>query len=1324
VKVYKDTEHSVTLSPFSLRGERYLMVCVGLYAAFDGENSRLRSEQEFWKEAPGLFSALGQRPVVDLNLPKPGGEVLVAGFCRTPGAKPLTALEVAFRVGDVSRRIAVFGDRQRLPGGGFTAPLPFAALPLVWEKSFGGPDFPANPIGKGLGKNNKPSQEAPNLEDPEHFILSGGDAPLPVCPFPVDVANPERRALSGTYDKQWLETRRPAYPDDVDPNFFYSAQAAQHLTGRSGTPDARGDALFFRGDEDLEIIGMSHEHPHIRSRLPDARIRAFVTAAEHFTPFASSPLCGHDAQRPLPYAGDPGQPGIFREVTLHADTVWLLPDLMGTFVLRRGLLPVADDEMDDILRVYVVTEKTSEAPKPPEYYLEEQNKRIRPVVETDLAPFVKARAATSKAVKAARDLPKMLDKIKKDFLGQSPVMPLSLGDMAHSAGRTLASSRAALDMLEKQILAQRGQFSHLVSFDASIFRRMRAALDEREKNLEGTLRKAQTALDDADRQTKQALSAVRARLTGALDAAAAGPADPLKQDGAHAALAVLDGFSPEGMLVNPPPLNPRHDRGFKLLIDARRALRRNDALLALLAALGFEAKTLEDAWIGYSAEAREEKPEEWGLPPGPAFTLPAGLYVPRFAGRELVALRIYPPGGSNAPDAGPLLGLGTDAASIVLVPGSDTAPLSLPASCPDEAVCAVPEDLSALLAEQETGDFCRNVVAPDPAALAAVADLPPLLPAADGLPLIIILPPEEQGKALFAPWAAAFPAALPLFLPGGCPHVPALAGRGKRLRPLLLDLLPPESARRHNLDIPLPSGNGSPQPFTLNLPLPSKEEIQHRIDALMEEIRAHFPDPKTLVARESAKIEERARAALQRMNVPRETLDEVGTAFAEAARPKPPPGPMSVAEMTGQAVARIAAMQTKLPAGLSAEGRAELSAAYGRAMEKIRGTGEQLAPLDRLRAEGEAGLRALGKSDLPEDVKAAFAAKGMDPDALKKLTREEVRDMLAAGRSPARKNLQGLDLSGLDFSGADLSHAVCTGTKFTGCAMRGANFTFTVARAADFTQADLREARFKQAVLQKAVLHKADCTAAHMELTAFGECDAAGAIFDNAEIRLCAFDKADLAGTRFNGTRLSLCAFGGTQAAGADLRKTRSFKCLFRQTRFGGASFEDASLPECLFQGAFCAGISFAGADLRKLRADADADFSGADFYGADLREASLRMSRFVEADFFGARLEAALFTRCDLSRARLDGLKATGCRFVKCDLSGADLSGTDLSNGALRKCRLTGAELAGAELFAANLSNMTIGNTGFEGANLKRTALEGKEEELRRAAHRHEEFL
>ncbi|MDR2800176.1 MAG: DUF2169 domain-containing protein, partial [Desulfovibrio sp.] len=497
MKVHKDNGHCVTLRPFSWLGKRHLTVCVGQYVCLDpeGGTGRVRAEQDFWKEAPGAFAALGLAPVVDAGLPKPGAEALVAGFCRAPGRGLVPAQEVSFRVGNVARRIAVFGDRKRLPGGGYTSPLPFAAMPLVWERAFGGPDFPANPSGKGLGGDNAPSALAPNLEDPDHFILSRDDRPAPACPLPVDMANPLRRALSGTYDKAWLDTRWPAYPDDLNPEFFYSAQPAQRLAGR-GPAQA---PLFFRGDEEIEITGMHHEYPVIRSRLTEVRIRAFVLTTERFVPFAptreNGALAGTgEGKAPLPYAKDLDQPGVFQEVDLHLDTVWLLPDLMGAFTLRRGLLPVEDDEMDDILRVLVVTEKAHESPQTLEFYREELRRRAYPAVEIDLAPFAVAQAKTAKAVKMARDLPKLFAGIKRDFLGQSPTMPLSLGDMAHSGRKTVATGRATLDKLEKQLLAQREQFSHLVSFDLSVFPRIRAALNEQERNLERTLRRAQGEL--------------------------------------------------------------------------------------------------------------------------------------------------------------------------------------------------------------------------------------------------------------------------------------------------------------------------------------------------------------------------------------------------------------------------------------------------------------------------------------------------------------------------------------------------------------------------------------------------------------------------------------------------------------------------------------------------------------------------------------------------------------------------------------------------------------------------------------------------------------
>ncbi|MDR3361405.1 MAG: DUF2169 domain-containing protein, partial [Desulfovibrio sp.] len=1025
MKVHKDNEHCVTLTPFSWLGKRHLMVCVGQYVALDpeGGTGRVRAEQDFWKEAPDAFAALGQAPVMDAGLPKPGAEALVAGFCRAPGRCLVPAQEVSFRVGGIGRRIAVFGDRERLPGEGYTSPAPFAAMPLVWERAFGGPDFPANPLGRGLGRDNAPSSLAPNLEDPEHFILSRGDRPEPVCPFPVDMTNPRRRALSGTYDKAWLDTRWPAYPDDLNPEFFHSAQPAQRLAGRGPAENP----LFFRGDEEIELSGMHHDYPLIRSRLPETRIRAFVLTAERFVPFAPA-----REKAPLPYARDMDQPGLFQEVTLHLDTVWLLPDLMGAFTLRRGLLPVEDDEMDDILRVLVVTEKAHAAPQTLEFYREELRRRAYPAVEIDLAPFAAAQAKTTKAVKMARDMPKVFAGIKRNFLGQSPTMPLSLGDMAHSTRKSIATGRATLDALEKQMLAQKEQFSHLVNFDLSVFPRMRGVLDEQERNLDQTLRHAQSRLDQMGEEMERGKAMVRKNLADALKP----PPDASKEEIAGktalareltAKLAALDSFTPEGVLCTPKPLNPWHDRGFARLIAARRALRRDDRLLARLAGMGLETKTLEDAWLGHAAEVLEDAPENWGLPKNPAqpfFTLPPGVYVPRFEGKALVALRVYP---LDEPEGGNIRGLGTDAASIVSVPGSGEKPLSLPAAHPGGAVCVFPEDLSALFAEQEIGDFCHIVAACDPGLLAAAEDLPPLLPDVPaekgGLPLLVILPPGEAGQKLFAPWRAAHPAAVPLSLPEGCPHVLALTEQGHRLRRLILDALPPELADVHDFDFPLPPKDRPPEPFKLNLPLPTKEELQERIKALISDIRSHFPDPRQMLADLLAEKKGGILAGLEKMPVPPAALAGIRAALE---KPIPPPQtPVTTAELTRTFLARIAEVKNQIPPDVPPEIRLKILAKLDEGAEKMRLTGEKLAPLDKLREEGMNKLAALKKGVLPEEVRAVFAEKGLDPDALKKPTRAEVEAELAGRKNFSRRNLGGLDLSGLDFSGACLDHALC-----------------------------------------------------------------------------------------------------------------------------------------------------------------------------------------------------------------------------------------------------------------------------------------------------------
>ena len=1329
MKIYKDHQHSVTLSPFNWQGQRYLMVSVGLYAALDpaGGTSTLRTEQDFWKEAPDAFAALGQMPVMDMNLPKPAAEVLVAGFARTPKKMPVSAMEVSFRVGATGQRLAVFGDRQRLSGGGVTEPIPFTAMPLVWERAFGGPDFPLNLAGRGLVKDNKPSEALPNIEDPAHLILSGNDMPDPVCPLPIDLANPVRRNLSGTYDQHWIDTRWPHYPNDCSPQFFHSAMPALRL--------AKVTPPYFQGNEEMEIMGMHHDFPHIRSRLPEVRIRAFILTTKEFVPFApQAPKEG--VQSPLPYAKDLEGPGIFQEVELRLDTVWLLPDLMGAYVLRRGLLPVVDDEMDDILRVFVVTEKPESVPQTLDYYFEELKKRAHPTVEIDIAPLAEAQAKNTKLVKKARDIPKLFAAVKKRALDQSPSAPLSLADMAFDAQKTLATGRATLDTVEKQVLALRDQFSHVMNFDLSVFPRLRATMDKQEHTLETTLREAAEEIARADTQIQQETATLRTKgaklLTPPSDASPMEIADKANASKLlQAKLEKLDKFTVEGMLCEPPSIAPWHDRGFPMLLAARRALTRNDKLLARLHQWGLEQATLRDAWMGYAAEPVDDTPENWGLDPTlPAFTLPAGLYVPRFNGKELSALTVYP---LNDAEKGEPHGLGEEAPLVVRVPESDDTPLRLPAAHPGGAVLVAPDDLSALFAEQEAGDFCHIVATQDPAALADIEGLPLLVLPEETTeqeetvqetpaPLCVLLPPLPAGKKEATAWLKEYPEVILLHLPEDCPHVLCLAERGHRLRRLLLDVLPPDLAKVHDFDFPLPPKDKPMQPFTLNLPLPTKEELQEQIYALIQDIRAHFPDPEVAVAQAKAEAKALFISKMREANMPAEAIAKAEAAFdAPVSVPEAPPTVAATLQRQKAALQKLKAdALANLPKEATAEERNTILAKFAEAEEKMQIMDKELLPLDALRDEGMAKLAAFKKGELPPEITEKFAEKGMDPYMMRLLSREEVQTILAGDKNLSRRNMQGLDLSGLDFTGATLAHAMCGKANFTGSCMNGADFTFTLAQEADFTEATFHEATFKQTVLQKAVLAKADFSTAKMELTTLGECDCTGANFDRAVIKLCNFTKSTLERASFVQTMLSLSVFADGSAVGANFAEMRGFKCLFQKMELKEATFRKAVLNECLLMASNAAGVAFCEAELRKFYTEADTNLCDADFTGADMREASLRKSRLCNAEFHKVNLQNALIAQCDLTGARLDGLHAEGCRFTKCDLGRADLSGSSFYTGGFHKSRLTGADLGDTSLHCADLTGIVLDSqTNIEGTIFKRTILAGKEEALRYAARR-----
>ena len=120
---------------------------------------------------------------------------------------------------DDATALAVIGDRSWSSLGVLSVPKPFTSMPLSYERSFGGPGIDANPLGSPV----------PNIEDPRELITSPRSKPKPAGAFPIPPEWKSRQQRAGRYDKKWLATRWPYFPEDFDGSFFNAAAKSAAL---------------------------------------------------------------------------------------------------------------------------------------------------------------------------------------------------------------------------------------------------------------------------------------------------------------------------------------------------------------------------------------------------------------------------------------------------------------------------------------------------------------------------------------------------------------------------------------------------------------------------------------------------------------------------------------------------------------------------------------------------------------------------------------------------------------------------------------------------------------------------------------------------------------------------------------------------------------------------------------------------------------------------------------------------------------------------------------------------------------------------------------
>lgn len=229
----------------------------------------------YWGE-PGVSSL---RYASELHLAKPGTDVVLVGTARPSEAPPVAQLDVEVAAAERRKVVRVFGDRVWRNGGTPSPPAPFASMPLVYERAFGGLHRTAggrllgeerNPVGAGFRGERSDDElvglPLPNLEDPAALLRNPGDAPAPAGFGFVAPAWLPRRTFAGTYDEAWKKGRAPYLPLDFDPRFFHAAH-----------PDLAFDR-FLQGGEPVEVLNADPGGP-LRFSLPRWRIRVRIRIA-------------------------------------------------------------------------------------------------------------------------------------------------------------------------------------------------------------------------------------------------------------------------------------------------------------------------------------------------------------------------------------------------------------------------------------------------------------------------------------------------------------------------------------------------------------------------------------------------------------------------------------------------------------------------------------------------------------------------------------------------------------------------------------------------------------------------------------------------------------------------------------------------------------------------------------------------------------------------------------------------------------------------------------------------------------------------------------
>jgi len=303
---------------------------------------------------------------------KPKADVFLAGRAY-PRADGFPVTLVRFAIGTaVETSVAVLGDRY-WRNGVPTAPVPFDSIELRPDLAFGGPEHPANPLGRGHGAVD--GTRLPNIEHHERVIRHSGDSPPPALTSPIPATWKSRTRFYGTYDAAWMK-RAPYFPADFDWRFFNAAPENLQVP-------------YLRGNEPYWIQGVDRGGVLLEGSLPGVVPRVFA----------------------LPAA----RPEALLELPMNLDTVFFDAEAKQVVLVWRGAISTVDQFGTDLAAFFVRADPIDRPAGP------------QSVQQAYLEAYRKKYEADDEEEEVEEEVPAPVDPDRPRPIGLTPEMARKLG---------------------------------------------------------------------------------------------------------------------------------------------------------------------------------------------------------------------------------------------------------------------------------------------------------------------------------------------------------------------------------------------------------------------------------------------------------------------------------------------------------------------------------------------------------------------------------------------------------------------------------------------------------------------------------------------------------------------------------------------------------------------------------------------------------------------------------------------------------------------------------------------------------------------------------